>query len=112
MSDSQRPYPLPSPPTSGEEDDEQHIPREDPTPLLAKASRAYQVLLKAAKNMEEECLDCNSKFCLNSYSPAGQRKMKSARDLYQKSRSRLMGAYASNQLPVFLASQFPELGGC
>jgi hypothetical protein len=95
-----------------QEGNEQHILREDPGPLRRNASKAYQVLLQATKNMEEECSDCNSRFCLNSYSPAGQRKMKSARDLYQKSRSRLMDAYASGQLPVFLASQFPELGGC
>jgi hypothetical protein len=112
VSDSQRPYPLPSPPTSGEEDDEQHILREDPTPLLAKASRAYQVLLKAAKNLEEECLDCHSKFCLNAYSPAGRRKIKSAKELYHKSRSRLRDAYESGHLPDSLADQYPEVGGC
>jgi hypothetical protein len=95
-----------------QEDNEQHILREDPGPLRRNASKAYQVLLQATKNMEEECSDCNGKFCLNSYSPAGRRKMKSARDLYHKSRSRLMGAYASGQLPLFLAGQFPEVGGC
>jgi hypothetical protein len=112
VSESQRPFPLPSPPTSSEEDNEQHTLREDPGPLLAKASRAYQVLLKATKNMEDECLDCHSKFCLNAYSPAGQRKMKSAKDLYEKSRSRLRDAYESRQLPESLANQYPEVGGC
>ena len=112
MSDSQRPYPLPSPTTSIEEDNEQHTLREDPAPLLAKASRAYQVLLKATKNIEEKCSDCNSKFCLNAYSPAGRRKMKSAKDLYQKIRSRLRDAYESRELPDSLAGQYPEVGGC
>jgi hypothetical protein len=96
----------------GEEHNEQRTLHEEPLPLLRNASKAYQVLLQATKNMEGECPDCNSKFCLNSYSPAGQRKMKSARDLYQKSRSRLMGTYESGQLPVTLASQYPEVESC
>jgi hypothetical protein len=96
----------------GEEHNEQGTLREDSRPLLRNASKAYQVLLQATKNMERECPDCNSKFCLNSYSPAGQRKMKSARDLYQKSRSRLMGTYKSGQLPVTLASHYPEVESC
>jgi hypothetical protein len=96
----------------GEEHNKQDTLREDPQPLLRNASKAYQVLLQATKNMEGECPDCNSKFCLNSYSPAGQRKLKSARDLYQKSRSRLMGTYESGQLPVTLTSQYPEVESC
>lgn len=110
MNESQRPFSLPSPPTSIEEDHEQV--REDPEILLGKASRAYQMLLLATKKMDKECSTCNSEFCLNAYSPAGRHKMRSTKGLYTKARSKLVNAYEPGQFPESLAKQLPVVEGC
>lgn len=116
MSEPQHSLPVPSPASTSEgedeDKDEQHIIREDPLVLLARASRAYQLLLGFTKNMEIECPVCNSEFCLKSYSPAAQRKMKSAKELYQLSRSRVMDDYEPRQVPESLTKQLPEVEGC
>ena len=112
VSEPQRPLPLPSPPSTSDEDDGQHVSRGDPEALIAKASRAYQLLLGFTKNMKTECPSCNSKFCLNAYSDAGQRKMKIVKELYQESRSEVMDDYEPGQAPDSLTKQLPEVEGC
>jgi hypothetical protein len=103
---------LPSPPTSSDEEDAQPQPREDPGPLIAKASRAFQVLLQATKNMKLECSVCNSRFCPEGYVGTSKLKLKSAKDLYLKTRGSLMAVYGTDELPEELLQRFPEIKEC
>jgi hypothetical protein len=103
---------LPSPPTSSDEEDVQHQPRVDPAPLIAKASRAFQVLLQATRNMKEVCPKCNSKFCPEGYERASKLKLKSAKDLYLKSRGSVMSSYGDDEVPESLSKQLPEIKEC
>ena len=104
---------LPSPSTSSDEEDVQLQPREDPGPLVAKASRAFQVLLQATRNMTSECPKCNSKFCPEGYEQrTGKLKLKSAKDLYLRSRSNVMSSYENDEVPEWLVKQLPEIKEC
>lgn len=103
---------LPSPPTSSDEKDVQHQPREDPTPLIAKASRAFQVLLQATKNIKERCPKCNSKFCPEGYERNSKLKLKSAKDLYHKSRNSVINSYGGDEVPERVSKQLPEIKEC
>jgi hypothetical protein len=102
----------PSPPTSSDEDDFQPPPREAPVALIAKASRAYQVLLQATKNLDEQCPACSSNFCVEGYKGTGKLKLKSAKDLYLKSRGTVTDAYDGAELPESLLKQLPETKCC
>lgn len=68
-------------------------------------------MLQATKNKDQECIACNSKFCLNAYSDRGKLKMKSAKNLYQKSRSQLMDVYEDGA-PDWLTEKLPVTVEC
>lgn len=80
--------------------------------MMAKANTAYQIVLQATKNKETECMACNSKFCSNAYSGLGKKKMKSAKILYQRSRSQLMDIYEDDAVPDWLTKQLPAIVEC
>ena len=104
---------LPSPPTSSDEEDVQCQPRVDPAPLIAKASRAFQVLLQATKKSKGECPKCNSRFCPEGYEQRTSRhKLKSAKDLYLKSRGNVMSSYGGDEVPELVLKQLPEIKEC
>jgi hypothetical protein len=103
---------LPSPPTSSDDEDVQPQPREDPGPLIAKASRAFQVLLQATRNMKDECPLCNSRFCEEGYLGTSKLKLKSAKDLYLRSRGSVLSLYGSDELPEGLSQQLPKITEC
>lgn len=104
---------LPSPPTSSDEEDVQRQPRVDPAPLIAKASRAFQVLLQATRNMKDECPKCNSKFCPEGYEQRTSKlKLRSAKDLYLKSRGNVMSSYGGDKVPEWVSKQLPEIKEC
>ena len=104
---------MPSPPSSSDEEDVQRQPREDPAPLIAKASRAFQVLLQATRNMTKECPKCNSRFCPEGYEQrASKFKLKSAKDLYLRSRGNVMILYEGDEVPEWLSKQLPEIKEC
>ena len=103
---------MPSPPSSSDDEDVQHQPRVDPAPLIAKASRAFQVLLQATRNMKGECPKCNSKFCPEGYERASKSKLKAAKDLYLKSRGIVMSSYGADEVPESLSKQLPEIKEC
>lgn len=92
--------------------DVQPEPRDDPRPLVTKASRAYQVLLLATRNMKEECPKCSSKFCPEGYLGTGKDKIRSAKEHYLKNRSGLLGCYEGGGLPEELSNQIPEIKEC
>lgn len=77
--------------------------------MIAKASTAYQIVLQATKNKETECMAWNSKFCSNAYSGLGKQKMKTAKTMYQKSRSQLMDVYEDDAVPDWLTKQLPAI---
>ena len=97
---------MPSPPSSSDEEDVQRQPREDPAPLIAKASRAFQVLLQATRNMTKECSKCNSRFCPEGY------EQRASKDLYFKSRGNVMILYEGDEVPEWLSKQLPEIKEC
>jgi hypothetical protein len=103
---------LPSPPTSIDEEDVQHQPRADPAPLIAKATRAFQVLLQATRNLKDKCPKCNSKFCSEGYEPTIKLKLKSAKDLYLRSRESVMDSYGGDEVPEWVSKQLPEIKEC
>lgn len=103
---------LPSPPTSSKDEDTQRQPREDPAPLIAKATRAFQILLQATRNMKETCSKCNSKCCPEGYERASKRKLISARDLYLKNRGNVMSSYGGDEVPELVLKQLPEIREC
>jgi hypothetical protein len=103
---------LPSPPTSSDDEPFQPPPREAPVALIAKASRAYQVLLQATENVDEQCPSCSSKFCMKGYKGTGKLKLKSAKDLYLKSRGTVADAYDGAGLPESLLKQLPKIKSC
>jgi hypothetical protein len=102
----------PSPPTSSDDEPFQPPPREAPGALIAKASRAYQVLLQATKNLDEQCPACSSNFCVEGYKGTSKLKLKSAKDLYSKSRGTVVDAYNGAVLPESLLTQLPEIKSC
>jgi hypothetical protein len=119
----------PSPPTSSDDEPFQPTPREAlvalpnssddepfppsaPVALIAKASRAYQVLLQATKNVDEQCPACSSNFCMEGYKGTGKLKLKSAKDLYLKSRGTVVDVYDGAGLPESLLKQLPEIKSC
>ncbi|GAB7334500.1 hypothetical protein MBLNU13_g06490t1 [Cladosporium sp. NU13] len=104
---------MPSPPTSSDEEDAQRQHREDPAPLIAKASRAFQVLLQATRNMTNECSKCNSRFCPEGYEQRTSKfKLKSAKDLYLKSRHIVMSLYEGDEVPEWLSQKLPGIKEC
>ena len=80
--------------------------------MIAKASRAFQVLLQATRNMKGECPKCNSKFCPEGYERASKSKLKAAKDLYLKSRGIVMSSYGTNGVPEPLSKQLPDIKEC
>lgn len=111
---------LPSPPSSSEENaasrNEENAfslpPREDPAPIIDKASKAYQVLLKFTQNKSEACPACKSRFCHGGYTGASKAKLKMARDLYLKFRSSLVDVYGGGELPEEVAARVPAIVEC
>lgn len=73
---------------------------------------AYKVLLRFTKNLEHECPACNSRFCHEAYTGNSKQKLKSARDLYLKTRSTLMDAYDGGELPEEVAKKVPGIVEC
>ena len=110
----EEPNVLPSPPTSSDEEEKDvpPQPREDPAPLIAKASRAYQVLLQTTRHMDQTCPKCNSRFCSEGYLGVSKIKLKSAKELYLKNRGSLLDAYDGDGLPEWLSKQLPETKDC
>lgn len=103
---------MPSSPTSSDEE-VQRQPREDPAPLIAKTSRAFQVLLQATRNMTNECPKCNSRFCPEGYEQRTSKlKLKSAKDLYLKSRNNVVSLYEGDEVPEWLLEKLPEIKEC
>jgi hypothetical protein len=99
-------------PTSSDDEPLQPPPRKAPVALIAKASRAYQVLIQATKNLDEQCPACNSNFCSEGYKGTGKLKLKSAKDLYMKSRGTVADTYDGAELPESLLKQLPEIECC
>jgi hypothetical protein len=62
--------------------------------------------------MKLECSVCNSRFCPEGYVGTSKLKLKSAKDLYLKTRGSLMAVYGTDELPEELLQRFPEIKEC
>jgi hypothetical protein len=62
--------------------------------------------------MRAVCAKCNSRFCPEGYEPNSKLKLKSAKDLYLKSRGSVMSAYGGDEMPEELLKQLPEVKEC
>jgi hypothetical protein len=87
-------------------------PLENSNPLVTKALKSYQVLLQTSKNVVDQCSKCNSNFCTNGFEGTGKLKLKTAKDLYLRTRGSVLAAHDAAELPGSLLKQLPEIKEC
>ena len=63
--------------------------------------------------MTGECPKCNSKFCPEGYEQRTSKfKLKSAKDLYLKSRGNVLDLYEGDEVPEWVSKQLSEIKEC